>query len=280
MRGSTMHGSSRFAFLLCTLVAPGCLVPAARYEEARSAAQVEQEAQRRTQRELSRAASERDAARAELRTRERRIEKLESELAEAALATDVAGSERRYALELVEQLRGELLRTGDHLREFAGDRNRLADALKSAETRARGLAACEADAADNAGIVRDLAVELHQPIRSGEVDLEVVDGVPLLRIDSQELAGEVPDTTGRTLLAALVRVSQKHAHARVRIREVGKVPDGVDRAKRLRRVSDALAALGLAAERVELAPADEKGSGAPSLELALYAARAADSDAD
>lgn len=256
--------------VLLGLAASGCMVPAARYEEARSAILVEQEAHRRTQARLGEVSRDLDRLHASLADREKKLERAEADLAEAKLSADVAGTERRFATEIVEQLRGELGRTGDHLRELAGEKSKLALALDAAESRARRLAQCEAEAADNAAIVRDLSVALNGPIQAGEVELAVVDGKPLVRLASSELTGEVVQETGQKVIAAIASVTQRHPESRVQIRESGAGIAAEDSAKRLRQVSDALVKAGLGSARVELSPAAASGKGTAVIELGVF----------
>ncbi len=256
--------------VFAALGAAGCMVPASRYEEARSAIVVEQEAHRRTQDRLSQISRDLERLHASLAEREKKIATLEGDLSEAQLSADVAGTERRFATEIVEQLRGELLRTGDHLRDMSGEKTKLAQALDAAEARAKKLAACEAAAADNAAIVRDLSVALHAPIHAGEVELVVVDGRAVLRVASSELGGEVVQETGRKVVAAIAAVTQTRADTRVSIREAGEGGGSEESAKRLRAVSEALVKAGLGAARVELAPATAAGKGVATLELGVW----------
>lgn len=274
-----MNPTSNLALaLLASLALGACMVPATRYEEARSAILVEQEAHRRTQSRLSDVSRKLDELHASLAEREKKLESVEAELAEEKLAADVAGAERRFATEIVEQLRGELGRTGDHLREVAGQKAELAQALDAAEGRARRLAQCETEAADNAAIARDLALALGPQIKSGELELSVAEGKPVIRIASSELTGEVVQETGQKLVAALASVTQRHGASRVKIRETGAGIAAEESAKRLRGVSDALVKAGLGSARVELSPAAEPGEGAPMLELSVFSSDDAPSD--
>ncbi len=259
--------------LILTLVClgvSGCVVPAARYEEARSTILVEQEAHRRTQDRLGEISRELDRLHEALAQREKKIVGIETELSEAKLNADVAGTERRFATEIVEQLRGELARTGDHLRDLSGEKSRLAQALDAAETRARKLALCENAAADNAAIVRDLAVALGAQIRGGEVELTVLDGRPVLRVASSAIAGEVVEEAGLKVIAAIAALTQTHPEARVSIRETGEAGAAEESTKRMRALSDALVKAGLGATRVEVAPAADAAKGPATVELSVF----------
>lgn len=255
---------------LVSLGVSGCMVPAARYEEARSTILVEQDAHRRTQDRLGEISRELDRLHASLALREQRISGLETELSEAKLNADVAGTERRFATEIVEQLRGELARTGDHLRDVSGEKSKLAQALDAAEARARKLAVCENAAADNAAIVRDLSVALGPQIRGGEVELTVLDGRPVLRVASSAIAGEVVEEAGQKVIAAIAALTQTHPEARVSIRETGEAGPGEESAQRMRALSDALVKAGLGSTRVEVAPAGAASKGPATVELSVF----------
>jgi len=248
------------------------LVPATRVEEARSAIRVEQEAHRRTQDHLGEIGRKLEQLQLALAERERRLEVLEGDLSESRLAEERAEVGRRYGVGLVEQLRGELSRTGGHLREFAEDRQKLASALDAAQAREKRLAGCEQEAADNAAVVRDITLLLHEPISTGEVELSVVEGRAVLRLPSSELTGETPEPVGARVLAAVGRVTQLHPESRVRLAEEGAPSEPAESgAARLRAISDKLAEKGLAAQRVELEPATEGASGEPTIVIGVYA---------
>ena len=258
-------------FLAIAPLGSGCVVSQARYEEARSATHVEQEANRRTQARLTEVSRQLDTSRQDLAGRDQRLEKLERDLSQAKLDADVASSEKQYAVDLVEQLRSELGRTGEHLREFATEKGKLATQLDAARDRAKQLTSCEQEAADNAAVIRDLALLLHDSIATGDIELAVLEGRALLRLPSSELAGETPGPVGQKLLAAVARVTQLHAEARVRIGEVGTKAEDAEAATRLKRIADKLAAEGLRAERVELRPTPAgKPAPEPTLEIGVF----------
>jgi hypothetical protein len=264
---------------LATVVS-GCMVPATRYEEARSAIRVEQQAHRQTQDHLGEVSARLAQVEANLDAREKRVEKLEQDLSEARLEAEQAQSERGFASELVEQLREELGRTGGHLREFADEKQQLSAALDAAESKAKRLGICEAEAADNAALVRDVALLLHEPISTGEIELAVLEGRAVLRISAGEIAGEVPEASGTKLLAAVARVTQLHPEARVRLGLEGESPESAEGesspASRLRHISDQLAAQGLAAERVELEPVSgEPKAGEPTVVVSVFVSKSA-----
>jgi hypothetical protein len=260
--------------LALTLPLCGC-VPQTRYEEARSATRIEQEAHRRTQATLVEIGRKLDQTQVELGQREQRLEKMEQDLAEAKLNADVAGTERQNALDLVETLRADLGRTGDHLRVFADEKSKLAGALDAAKARAEKLASCEQEASENAAVIRDLSVLLAEPIATGAVELQIVEGRPVLRFPSNEIGAEAIQPTGKKVLAAVAKVTQLHPETRVRIGESGAANGAEPGAARLKRISDQLAAQGLKAERVELRPGAPAKPDAPkgesTLEISVYA---------
>src|SRR5262249_14370466 len=107
----TAHIPWLFRLLICALPLAGW-VPQTRYEEARSAARIEQEAHRRTQAVLTDVARKLDKTQADLSERELRLEKMAQEIDEAKLNVDVANTDKQNALALVETLQSDLGRTG------------------------------------------------------------------------------------------------------------------------------------------------------------------------
>jgi hypothetical protein len=194
------------AALLLPLVA-GCVVPQTRYEEARSAISVEQEAHRRTLEELASISNKLAAAEQAVAERERRLEERDQKISEAHFSASVAEQDKSTATDLVEQLRGELARVGDHLKAFSDEKQRLADALGVAQQRNERLAEAERTVAARAALVRDLSILLHQPISLGSIELGSRDGRVELLIPKDEL-GEKPGAAATQAFAALVRVAQ------------------------------------------------------------------------
>lgn len=232
-----------------------CMVPATRYDEARSALGVEQEANRRGAARLYEVQQKVRSLQAELDRRQRKLDQQGQKVAEAQLDKNVANKQRDNASQLVDQLRGELARVGDNLRSFAEQKQKLADALDAAQARETRLEEVEHQAAERAMIVRDLSLLLHDPISTGAVELTMLDGRPVLRIDSAKVIGQknvLPQ--GQKLLSAVVRVIGLHAGSSVTIRE--RNPDVAlseeQETLRLRRLSDALAQQGLGSGRVTL----------------------------
>lgn len=241
----------------------GC-VTKTKYEEARSAALVEREGRRRNQEELILLQQKFQSLQVALAEREQRLEDSGERVAESDLARDVALGERQSAVELVEQLRSDLERTGNHLRTFA-------EAKNAAEARAKRLDECEASAADNARIVRDVALILKDPIAVGDIELDPIDGRVVLRVPASELNGETLSPLADRLVQGVAKVAGLHSGMRVSVAET-KSKDTT----RLRVVADRLATLGVGAERVKLVANEPGGGGSPSLEITLYMGEASD----
>ncbi len=232
-----------------------CMVPATRYDEARSALRVEQEANRRGAVSLYEVEQKVRSLQADLDKRQHKLERQGQKIAEAQLDKNVANKQRDNASQLVDQLRGELARVGDNLRSFADQKQKLADALDAAQAREKRLEEVEHQAAERAMIVRDLSLLLHDPISTGAVELTMVDGRPVLRIDSARVLAQkniLPQ--GQKLLSAVVRVIGLHAGSSVTIRELhaDAALSEEQETLRLRRLSDALAQQGMGTGRETL----------------------------
>lgn len=254
----------RLCAILTLASSAGC-VTKTRYEEAKSGAQVEREGRRRSQEEVVALTERVNALSIELEQREQRLDEYGDRIAEADLARDIALGERQSASELVEQLRMDLERTGNHLRTFADEKNRLGTALDAAEVRAKRLDACEQNASDNAAIVRDVALLLKEPIAVGDIELDPIDGRAVLRISASEIQGETLSPAADKLIQGVARVASLHSSARIAVAQT-KSND----AARLRVIADRLRGLGVVAERVQLKPGEPGGSGSPTVEITLY----------
>ena len=201
---------------LAALSTASCVVPAARYDEARSALAVEQEGHRRThvkmyelQQRLAAANADLAAQHDRLLDRDRLLAEHEKLLAQSELDLAVATRDRESASELVDQLRGELARVGEHLHAFANQKAELEQSLDAAEARAGRLAEVERAAARRALAVRDLTLALHEPIARGAVSFSVDDGRPVLRMPVDLVYVEGADDVSpdaRSILAAVARV--------------------------------------------------------------------------
>jgi hypothetical protein len=197
---------------------------------------------------------ERDQARREVGSRQARLDRNEQRLAQLRMDLDVAAQQREEAGRIVEQLRGELARVADHLRTFSDQRDTLRTALDAAEGKLARLAEVEREAAARAVVVRDLAVALHRPVATGEAELALVEGRPVLRlpaarvVPTTDAAGVDPD--GDAMLAAVARVAAAHPGVSVHVTEVGIVGASEAPEARLERVSARLVQHGLAQSQV------------------------------
>lgn len=115
------------------VIALTACVPATRYEEAQSAAQVEAEGRRRAALELENSQKRVAELEASLQSRQAEVDARQSALDEQQLASSIAEKERDENASLVEQLRSELSRTGEHLKSYADDKARLEKELTSAQ---------------------------------------------------------------------------------------------------------------------------------------------------
>ncbi len=253
-------GLLRASAVLFAIGASGC-VTQTRYVETRDALVREQAGHHETASQLRHlgdrlitAELERDEAVREAVARQARLDRKEQRLAQLRMDVDVAAQQREEAARLVEQLRGELARVADHLRTFSDQRDSLRSALDAAEDKLARLAEVEQEAAARAVMVRDLALALHRPVATGEVELAVVEGRPVLRlpaarvIPAADAAGVDPD--GDAMLAAVARVAAAHPGVSVHVTEVGQVEATEGPEARLGRVSDRLVEHGLAQSQV------------------------------
>jgi len=227
----------------------GCMVSKARYDELETAFHVESEAHRQTQARLYEIEQKLANLWAVLAEREQRLAQQENQLAESELNGVKSAQERDAAGDVVEQLRNDLARVGDHLKIFAEQKAELEEALDSAEQRAKGIAAAERNAARSALVLRDLTRELKQQLGSGDAELDIDQGRPLVTVRSDKLARETgPNEEGT--LAALARVLKVHPGSRLIVSERGQgAPE--QSALRVKRLVEALRAQGLEPARVE-----------------------------
>ncbi|MCA9597135.1 MAG: hypothetical protein KC776_27665 [Myxococcales bacterium] len=239
-----------FRLLLLTPATAGCVVPAARYEEARSAVSVEQEANRRMLAQLRDIDTKLEQANAGLREREQQLEKKDQRIAELSLQSSVAEQEKTDASDLVEQLRGELGRVGDHLKAFAEDKKRLSEALSAAEQREKRLSEAEQLSSETGALIRDMSLLLHDAVGTGDVELEVDNGRVVLRIPRDGLTGEKLSATADKSLTALGRIASLHPKARFEINDALGQSEPASPKLPATRVKSELSARGVPAERV------------------------------
>jgi hypothetical protein len=182
-----------------------------------------------------------------LAEREQRLAQNENQLAQSELEATQADQERQSTDQVVEQLRNDLARVGDHLRIFGEQKASLEEALAAAKTRAERVAAAERNAAKAAIALRDLARELKQPLGAGEVELDVENGRPLVRMDRSRLLTEGDQAiapAAQETLGGLTRVAKANAGSRLILSERGEsTPE--QSVARLRRVREALVAQGI-----------------------------------
>jgi len=186
----------------------GC-VPAIRFEEAQSAAQVELEGRRRAEHEVSQLKAQAEELTRLLQQQTSTIGQHEEALAQADLDTTTQGKQREDAEGLVQQLQGELARVGGHLRSFSDDKQKL-EASREAEA-ARGRAVSR--------VTRDLALMLSEPLGTGEYTLDPEQGKVLLRVPRDKLLADDGSVKPQAepLLKAVARVLQLHAALRLAV---------------------------------------------------------------
>lgn len=239
---------------------PAC-VGRGRLEQATEALRREQAEHAATARTLAAAEAAAARARAEqavasraLHARELEVEALDRSLSGIELEAAVAERERGEQTLLVEQLRADLDRTGEHLRGFVRERGDLAAALDAATARLEALDGVAARAERRALLVRDLTLALHDPLATGEIELLLVDGEPVLRIPAARLFVE-PDgalaPAAVPILDAVARVVAASETAAVVVSMTGGSGDrGADEgAARVARLSAELGQRGIGAER-------------------------------
>ena len=251
---SRIVGASALAALALASVA--CVVPATRYDEARSALRLEQRANRELGARLYTMESKVASLQADLDKRQHDIDARDESIAQGKLDTSIAARKGQDASELVDQLRGELERVGDHLRAFADQKQELSEALDAADARIKRLKEAEHESSERAMVVRDLSLLLRDPIATGEVELSMDDGRPVLRVPSARVfddkGGVRPEA--KALIDAVARASRLHPGSNVAIAERGRSDGETDEQStlRLKQLSDALSKAGLDARRVTL----------------------------
>jgi hypothetical protein len=278
-----VESAPRLLVHLASLAALGaalgaCVVPAARYEEAVSAAEVEQDGHRRTLALLYATEQKLSQVEAQLRDQEKRSADRDQLIAEAQLQSSVAATERDSASGLVEQLRGELARAGDHMSSFATQRNDLAGQLEAAQARVARLGAA-AERLDELGrVVRDLTLLLGEGLAVGEIDLEIKDGKPLVTIPSERVwkrgTNELTPEA-KKMLEAMGKLASRHPRVRFELSEAGARGDT---SMRLLPLVEVLTAQGITGDRASIPAPDPSAAGSaapPAVPPATTAAPAA-----
>jgi len=240
------------ASLAAVLGSFNACVPATRYEEAKSASDVEFAARQRAEAELVATRGRLDAATAELNQRQQKLAETEQSVSESKLESIVAVKERDEATGLVDQLRGELARVGDNLRSYAEQKADLEKSLQVAQARKLELEGNEAKTVAIARLTRDLTSALGDRVTNGDLTLDVRDGRVLLSAapelwfnDDGTLRAGMDDA-----LAAVSRVLTLHSDSAL---ELG-LPTA-DAEKRAPALLSALSSRGVAASRMKLASA-------------------------
>ncbi len=150
----------------------GACVPATRYEEAKSASEVELAGRQHAEAELRATHEKLDALSQELEDRQQKLSETEQSVSETKLENSVAVKERDEATGLVDQLRGELARVGDDLRTFAKQKADLEKSLDAAQAREKS----DARTVAIARLTRDLTSALGDRVTSGDVSVDVQNG--------------------------------------------------------------------------------------------------------
>jgi hypothetical protein len=243
--------------------ASGC-VPAMRYEEASSAADVETEAHRRTSLALAAAQARVAELEAELQRRDQKLDARDKKIAEEEFAHGVAAKELHETTSLLDQLRGDLSRANENLQAYAADKARLEQ---------QAIAREAAAGPSIAGLSRELEAALGAARLDPRVRVVERENSVLLRID----AGALFESDRAALrsqaelgFAAAASFLDAHPSLRCVLRE-GKVDSGIASSlgrERRQRVS-ALIAEHRLGERVSWQPAEASAAAPDSYELVL-----------
>lgn len=257
--------------LLAALLGASSCVPATRYEEAQSAAEVGSEAHRRSQLELETQKARVAALEAELRAREQKLHGRDQDLEEAKLARGSIEKEREASVSLVDQLRGELSRAGDHLQTFSEQNTRLERELEKARAAPSGVDPSLVSLATELGVAigaRGLQQVVSVSAREGALHV-AVRAEALFEPKSAE-----PRTVAPAAFDAAVRLLMREPRLFVVVRETE--PDATAAPALGRERREALEA-GLrargAGERVKFSSDEAAAAGAPRIyELVLTTA--------
>jgi hypothetical protein len=227
-------------------------VPATRYEEAKSASEVELAGRQHAEAELREMHAKVDALSAELEQRQQKLAETEQSVSETKLENSVAVKERDEATGLVDQLRGELARVGDDLRTFAKQKADLEKSLDAAQGRKAELEKSDARTVAIARLTRDLTSALGDRVTSGDVSVDVLNGRVVVSAPTELWfdEGATLRTGSDGMLAAVSRVLALHAESALEMR----VP-GPDADKRSSAFIAALGSRGVSASRIKLASA-------------------------
>lgn len=243
----------------------GCLVPNARVEEAQSALRVEQRAHRQTAEKVYDLTKRLDRAEHDLADKQKKVQKEGAAVAQASFDYDVALKQRDEAEAMVEQLRGELARVGNHLKAFAGERERLAQELAQKESEAHQLAQVERASQAQVLLMRDLTLEFHAEITKGNVRLISERGVAVLQFPAGEMYAEdgtlSPGGSQRLTRLAKRTKGSNGVSFKLEIAERGSDAASDSTLLRLSQVAELLAGVGVDSESITVSvDAEDEGA--------------------
>ena len=212
----------QLALLLVLGVFSGC-VPATRFEETQSAAQVEMEGRRRSEYQVSQLQGELAGLQQQLQNQRQILDDRDQALSQAQLDSSTLGKQREDADGMVDQLRGELARVGGHLQTYHDGQQKLEAALAVEAGRGRALAR----------LSRDTALSLAEPLATGEYSLDAEQGMLVLRAPREKVLAEDGSVKpeAEPLLKALSRLMQLHKAATLRVEDSSAKDDSIAVAK-------------------------------------------------
>lgn len=227
-------------------------VPASRYEEAKSASEVELAGRQRAETELRATRAQLDGVTAQLNQREQKLNETEQSVSETKFENSVAVKERDEATGMVDQLRGDLARVGDNLRSYAKQKADLEKSLDLAQQHKAELEKGEAQTVAIARLTRDLTSALGDRVTSGDVSIDVRGGRVVMSAPTElwfDDGGAMHNGIDG-VLAAVSRVLALHSDSSLQVN----VPSP-DADKRVAVLLAALGARGVDPSRVGIAPA-------------------------
>ena len=240
---------------VCALTASACMVPQRRYDAALANIEAVQAAHRHTAAELQAAKMELSQVRTQLDKGRAEVDSREQQLAASELETQQTAAERDDAARMVDQLRDELARAGDHLHTFSAQKGQLEQALEESRSRAAEVAALGNDAELRARIMKEIVTSLVRHVDEGSLVVDASGGRTVVRMPASlvfDEDGSALTPKGSEIVGALARAIGPLEKSRLIVTERPKASDAPsdDGALRLQLVSDALAAGGVAFERV------------------------------
>jgi flagellar motor protein MotB len=200
----------KLALLFLLGVFSGC-VPATRFEETQSAAQVEMEGRRRSEQRAQELQAENAQLRAQMQQSAQALDEREQALSQAQLDSTTLGKQRQDAEGMVEQLRGELQRVGGHMQAFNDDKHKLEAALGDEAARGRELSS----------LSRDLALSLPEPLATGEYSLDAEQRAIVLRLPRAKMLNDDGSVKpeAEPVLKAVARVLALHKTSKLRVED-------------------------------------------------------------